>query len=116
VIASEGKVSVWETTPIRMALSSRMVPVIFGDVVFDEIRGGTILSTESLFGYLVRALNPERILLAGFRIRVRDFPAHKENWKRSHQIHLIRISAVSWQSREWGGWTGGMESCCQGKV
>src|SRR5262245_21578843 len=52
VIASEGKVSVWETTPIRMALSSRIVPIIFGDVVFDKIRGGTILSTEDLFMHL----------------------------------------------------------------
>lgn len=76
VIASDGQVAVWETTPIRMALATRIVPVIFGDVVFDEIRGGTILSTESLFGYLVRALNPERILLAGLEDAVwEDFPA-----------------------------------------
>jgi isopentenyl phosphate kinase len=76
VIASDGQVSVWETTPIRMALATRIVPVIFGDVVFDEIRGGTIISTESLFAFLVRALNPERILLAGLEDAVwEDFPA-----------------------------------------
>jgi isopentenyl phosphate kinase len=76
VIASYGQVSVWETTPIRMALANRIVPVIFGDVVFDEIRGGTIISTESLFAFLVRALNPERILLAGLEDAVwEDFPA-----------------------------------------
>ncbi|MBK9928054.1 MAG: hypothetical protein IPP66_22520 [Anaerolineales bacterium] len=65
VIASNGDVSVWETTPLRMALSAGIVPVIHGDVVFDEVRGGTILSTEDLFGHLARALNPDRILLAG---------------------------------------------------
>jgi isopentenyl phosphate kinase len=76
VIASDGQVAVWETTPIRMALAAHMVPVIFGDVVFDEIRGGTILSTETLFAYLVRALSPERILLAGLEDAVwEDFPA-----------------------------------------
>lgn len=76
VIASDGQVAVWETTPIRMALAVGIVPVIFGDVVFDEIRGGTILSTENLFAYLVRALHPDRVLLAGLEDAVwADFPA-----------------------------------------
>lgn len=76
VIASDGQVAVWETTPIRMALAAGIVPVIFGDVVFDEIRGGTILSTENLFAYLVRALHPDRVLLAGLEDAVwADFPA-----------------------------------------
>lgn len=75
VIASDGVVSVWETTPIRMALASGIVPVIFGDTVFDEVRGGTILSTEDLFAHLTRALHPERILLAGLEAAVwEDFP------------------------------------------
>lgn len=75
VIASDGVVSVWETTPIRMALASGIVPVIFGDTVFDEVRGGTILSTEDLFMHLTRALHPERILLAGLEAAVwEDFP------------------------------------------
>ena len=76
VIASDGQVSIWETTAIRMALAAGLVPVIYGDVTFDEVRGGTILSTEDLFGFLARALNPERILLAGLEAAVwEDFPA-----------------------------------------
>lgn len=76
VIASDGQVAVWETTPIRMALAAGMVPVIFGDVAFDEVRGGTILSTENLFAYLVKALAPDRVLLAGLEEAVwEDFPA-----------------------------------------
>ena len=75
VIASDSQVSIWETTAIRMALAAGLVPVIYGDVVFDEVRGGTILSTEDLFGFLARALNPERILLAGLESAVwEDFP------------------------------------------
>jgi isopentenyl phosphate kinase len=75
VIASDGKVSIWETTSIRMALAAGLVPVIYGDVTFDEIRGGTILSTEDLFEHLARALGPERILLAGLEAAVwEDFP------------------------------------------
>jgi isopentenyl phosphate kinase len=76
VIASDGKVSIWETTSISMALAAGLVPVIYGDVAFDEIRGGTILSTEDLFAHLARALDPQRILLAGLEAAVwEDFPA-----------------------------------------
>jgi isopentenyl phosphate kinase len=83
VIASAGKVFVWETTPIRMALAAGIIPVIFGDVVFDEVRGGTILSTENLFAYLVKALHPERILLAGLEEAVwEDFPARTRRIER----------------------------------
>lgn len=83
VIASDGQVSVWETTPIRMALAAGIVPVIFGDVVFDEVRGGTILSTETLFNHLVKALSPERILLAGLEDAVwADFPARTRRIER----------------------------------
>lgn len=75
VVASDGQVSVWDMTPIRMALAADIVPVIFGDTVFDEVRGGTILSTEDLFLHLTRALHPERILLAGLEAAVwEDFP------------------------------------------
>ena len=75
IIASDGQISIWETTAIRMALAAGIVPVIYGDVTFDEVRGGTILSTEDLFGHLAHALNPERILLAGLESAVwEDFP------------------------------------------
>jgi len=83
VIASDGQVAVWETTPIRMALAAGIVPVIFGDVVFDEVRGGTILSTENLFTYLVKAMAPDRVLLAGLEDAVwEDFPARTRRIER----------------------------------
>jgi isopentenyl phosphate kinase len=84
IIASDGQVSIWETTSISMALAAGLVPVIYGDVTFDEIRGGTILSTEDLFSHLARAINPERILLAGLESAVwEDFPA------RTRKIEMI---------------------------
>jgi isopentenyl phosphate kinase len=90
VIASDGQVSIWETTSIRMALAAGIVPVIYGDVTFDEIRGGTILSTENLFSHLARALNPERILLAGLESGVwEDFPA------RTRRIETITPTTFS---------------------
>lgn len=83
VVVSEGQVAVWDTTPIRMALAAHIVPVVFGDVVFDEISGGTILSTENLFAYLAKALHPDRILLAGLEDAVwADFPARTRKIER----------------------------------
>lgn len=52
-----------ETAPIRDALAHGLVPLIYGDVALDEIRGGTIASTEDLFIYLTPLLTPQRILL-----------------------------------------------------
>ena len=68
-----------------------MLPVVFGDVVFDQVRGGTILSTEDIFSHLARRLLPKRILLAGIDQGVwDDFPAC---------THLIsEINAVNWEA------------------
>lgn len=48
VVACDGKVVAWNLTPIRATLASGLLPVVFGDVIFDTVRGGTILSTEDL--------------------------------------------------------------------
>jgi isopentenyl phosphate kinase len=52
-----------DTGPIREALAHGLVPLVYGDVALDEIRGGTIASTEDLFVYLADELRPDRILL-----------------------------------------------------
>ena len=66
----------WEISQIQSALENGLLPVIYGDVVFDQSQGGTILSTEDLFAHLTPALNPKRILLAGQDPGVwQDFPA-----------------------------------------
>jgi isopentenyl phosphate kinase len=82
VTAHDGQVDEWNLSPIKSALTNGLLPVLHGDVVFDDIRGGTILSTEDLFAHLARQLNPKRILLAGLETGVwEDFPVRK---------HLIR--------------------------
>lgn len=66
----------WDITPIEASLDNGLLPVIYGDVVFDEVLGGTILSTEELFAHLALSLRPHRILLAGLEAGVwEDFPA-----------------------------------------
>lgn len=65
----------WDIQPLQRALSANLVPLLNGDVGFDLLNGGTILSTEDLFCYLARTLKPERILLAGMDEGVwEDFP------------------------------------------
>lgn len=110
VIASNGQVAVWDTTPIRMALAAGIVPVVFGDTVFDEVRGGTILSTEDLFMHLTRALHPERILLAGLEAAVwADFPARTKIIETITPESFNEIKANVGKSAA-SDVTGGMES------
>jgi len=50
---------------IRQALKNGLVPLVYGDVGFDTTRGGTIISTESLFTYLAESLEVSEIFLVG---------------------------------------------------
>ena len=65
----------WNTDPIKSSLDHHLIPIIFGDVIFDQTLGGTILSTEEQFSALVPVLHPDLILLAGLEAGVwEDFP------------------------------------------
>jgi len=54
-----------ETHPLRAGLACGLNPLVYGDVALDDVRGGTIISTEEIFVYLARELKPARILLIG---------------------------------------------------
>jgi len=45
-----------EIGPVEEALACGLVPLVYGDVALDEAKGGTIISTEQIFAYLVRRL------------------------------------------------------------
>lgn len=51
--------------PIREALKRGIIPLVYGDVSLDEVRGGTIISTEAIFFYLARQLLVSQIILLG---------------------------------------------------
>jgi isopentenyl phosphate kinase len=75
LVAEDGRVARWDISPLEAALRAGLLPVVFGDVVFDRVRGGTIFSTEDLFDHLARQLQPGRILLAGLEAGVwADYP------------------------------------------
>ncbi len=65
VVSQQRKIKAWNLEPLQTALQKELLPVVYGDVVFDTDLGGTILSTEDLFVHLAGALQPDRILLAG---------------------------------------------------
>jgi isopentenyl phosphate kinase len=64
-ITKDGEIETWNLSPLQSALDEGLLPVVYGDVVFDTSLGGTILSTEDIFNYLAYHLNPGRILLCG---------------------------------------------------
>lgn len=64
--------------PIEKTISTNLLPVVHGDVIFDQQLGGTILSTEDIFFYLSDYFRPKKILLAGIEDYIwADFPERK---------------------------------------
>lgn len=53
------------TQPVQNALAAGLLPLIYGDVAFDKVRGGTIISTEEVMTALAATLQPSWLLLAG---------------------------------------------------
>ncbi len=54
-----------DSRPVQAALDRAIVPLVYGDVALDTARGGTIISTETVFFYLAPILVPQHIFLFG---------------------------------------------------
>ena len=110
IVSKNGIVENWELAPLEAALKEGIVPVVYGDMAFDEVKGGAVLSTETLMFYLAHQLKPSRILLAGIEAAVwADFPVRKQK--------VEKITPVSYKelANKVGGSqsvdvTGGMKS------
>ena len=87
LVSDNRKVTLHNIAPIRKALEANLLPVVQGDVAFDESLGGTILSTEDVFKFLVEQFAPTRIRLAGIEAGVwEDYPA------RTRLVKQIQLS------------------------
>ncbi len=60
-----GELLALDERPLIAALAHSLVPVIYGDVALDDVRGGTIISTEQIFRWLAPRLRPRRVILVG---------------------------------------------------
>ena len=100
VLTQQRKVISWDLSPIQSALENNLLPVVYGDVVFDISQGGTILSTEDLFMHLAGSLKPHRILLAGQDPGVwQDFPECTRLFKEITPADKENLKGIVNQSR-----------------
>lgn len=90
--AEDGQVVAFYSEHVLTALQAGLVPVVHGDVAFDSVRGGTIVSTEMLFTYLAHALNVTRIVLLGEVDGVLDEQRHVIPHISPHNIANYRAA------------------------
>lgn len=64
IILRGGDISNFYLEPIKRILRLNCVPVLFGDVVFDDNLGFTILSGDRIASYLALKLNAKRLVFA----------------------------------------------------
>lgn len=64
-VSRDGELVSMALNPLQAALEHGLVPLVYGDVALDTVRGGTIISTETIFFYLSRHFPVRRILLLG---------------------------------------------------
>ena len=94
-VARDGTLTALNVEPIHQALSHGLIPLVFGDVAFDEVRGGTILSTEHIFLHLAKTLRPTWVFLLGNAPGVLDgkgevIPLITPDTYSEFQAHLCR--------------------------
>lgn len=110
MISRNRKVIHHNVLTIQNALDVNLLPVVQGDVALDEALGGTILSTEDVFTFLIEKFNCSKILLAGIEAGVwEDFPA------RTKLVKQIQVSTYEKMRSGIGGSastdvTGGMKA------
>ena len=63
VVTNSGRISYIEEQPLRKLLEIGLVPVLYGDAVFDFDLGFTILSGDQLAAFLAMQLGASRIIL-----------------------------------------------------
>lgn len=109
VLTANHRIARWDISPVQTCLKHSLVPLIHGDVVFDSVLGGTILSTENLFSYLAESVNPHRICLAGIEPGIwADYPANTTLISRLTSDGYAKLSGLSGSGST--DVTGGMRS------
>ena len=63
ILTENGRIRSFEDTPMRMLLSTGLLPVLYGDTVMDAKLGFTVLSGDQLVSVLATTLNAQRIII-----------------------------------------------------
>lgn len=92
----DGRIVHFETGPALTALRHGLTPLLFGDVAFDETRGGTIIATEEVLAALASQLPPDRLTLVGVVDGVFDAdPIRYPQARPIPHLHLADLDALT---------------------
>ncbi|MCS6941163.1 MAG: isopentenyl phosphate kinase [Roseiflexus sp.] len=96
LVAHGGQLARWDTGALERALKHRLVPVVHGDVAFDEVQGSAIISTEQLLAHLATlpAIRPDRIILVGESGVYTADPRSNPNAERIARIDQRNVADV----------------------
>ncbi len=107
-LCKDGSLMEMAVTPIELSIEQGLIPLVHGDVVFDCVRGGSIISTEQVFQFLATILPPSRVLLAG-----REDGVYAQPSQRSGLIATLTsadLGTLDLDRTEGADVTGGMAS------
>lgn len=96
VRSAGGRLVSWDAFAVWMALERRLVPVVHGDIAFDNHQGSAIISTEQLLAHLVRSGPPglRRLVLVGVDAVYTADPHHDPQARPIPLIDAANIDAV----------------------
>ncbi len=94
-VCRDGRIVGFHADPVLSALTHGLIPLVFGDVAFDETRGGTIVSTEEVLAVLARRLAPAHLTLVGIVDGVFDAdPMRHPEARRIPHLHVADVDAL----------------------
>jgi len=112
-VAKDSKIISWDVGALKLMLDSGLLPVPYGDVGMDLVKGFCILSTEEVFRYLSVELKPSRVIIGSDVDGVFNEDPRKN--ARAKKIPLITLENAAGVLPSLGGATtvdvtGGMRS------
>jgi isopentenyl phosphate kinase len=92
-VARNSEIVRWDLTALKLMLEKDLLPVPYGDLGMDLIKGVCILSTEEIFRFLSVQLKPSKVIVGSDVDGVYDTDPHKN--KRARKIPLITLENAS---------------------
>ena len=73
-----GRINDFNSTPIDFCLKNKLIPVMYGDVVFDEEKGWVVLSADQIVTFLAERYDGEFIFVSDVKGLYTDDPKKKD--------------------------------------